>query len=462
MYGGAAGPGKTDCLIALALRNVWHPRYRGLILRRTNPRMAEILDRTYQLYPQAFGAEWKDGKKTWVFPSGAKIRLGHMEHEKDKYNYQGFEYQFFGWDELTEFEESQYLYLFSRARRTLDLPFPTIFRAASNPGNIGHGWVKKRFRIGLVPPGTTIIEKFIHPETGEEIVTSRVFIPGRLSDNPSINAAEYVENLMHLPEIDRLRLLDGIWDVYEGQAFRELNIDVHGIDPFDIPKEWECFRSFDWGYAKPFSVQWYACDFDGKLYRFSHWYGCAKDERGQWRNDTGLKMTATEIARGIKERERAMKLKIRIGPADPSIFSRRIQKDGTLGISVADEMGAEGIHWLKADNDRILGRQQVHHRLALDDDGRPGIYIFSDDEHFWRTWPLLREYEKNPEDIAEKNVEDHDFDATRYALMFRPAKPRHQVAPDIGSFRRERAKYIKAKSLAAKRGVSITEAYKTR
>lgn len=458
LYGGAAGPGKTDCLIALALRNVWHPKYRGLILRRTFPRLVEILDRARQLYPKS-GGHPSDGGRVWTFPSGSKIRFGHMEHVKDRYNYQGIQYQYFGFDELTEFEEIQYLYLFSRARRTLDLPFPTIFRAASNPGNIGHGWVKNRFRIGLVPPGSTIHEKFVHPETGEEIHTSRVFIPGRLSDNPSINAAEYVANLMHLPEIDRMRLLDGIWDVFEGQAFRELNADVHGIKPFEIPLEWECFRSFDWGYAKPFSVQWYACDFDGRLYRFAHWYGCGKDEKGNWKSDTGVKMTATEIARGIRERERDMRLKIRPGPADPSIYSRRPAKDGTLGISVADEMSQEGVLWLKADNDRILGRQQVHHRLALDDEGKPSLYVFADDEHFWRTMPLLQEYDKNPEDIAEKNVEDHDYDALRYALMFKPIRPRARVAPDLDSFQHERRKMIAARQHAARYGIPLANAY---
>jgi len=459
LFGGAAGPGKTDCLLALALRNTWHPRYRGLILRRTFPRLVEILDRTYQMYPKMGGAEWREGKKAWNFPSGAKIRVGHMEHEKDKYNYQGTEYQFFGWDELTEFLETQYLYLFSRARRTVDLPFPTIFRAASNPGNEGHLWVKKRFRIGTVPPGTTIFEEFTHPETGDRIKTSRVFIPGRLDDNPSINRDEYIANLMHLPEIDRMRLLEGIWDVFEGQAFRELNRDIHGITPFDVPPDWEAYRSFDWGYAKPFSVQWWAVDYDGRLYRFAHWYGIGKDERGQEKSDRGLKMTATEIARGIKERESQMRVKVRPGPADPSIWSQRPKRDGTLGISVADEMAQEGVVWIKGDNNRILGRQQVHHRLNLDDEGKPGVYIFTDDDHFWRTWPTLREYEKNPEDIEEKGAEDHDYDATRYAFMFRPMRPKKEIPPDLGSFQRERKKLIRAKQFATRHGLSLQDAF---
>jgi len=135
---------------------------------------------------------------------------------------------------------------------------------------------------------------------------------------------------------------------------------------------------------------------------------------------------------------------------------------GTLGISDADEMAAEQVHWIKADNDRKQGWHQVHTRLSTDDEGKPGLYIFKSCKHLWRTLPLLQEHPGDPDDIIHKNAEDHLPDALRYGCMHRPIKPKVRVAPDIGSFRRERQKYLKAKSLAAKRGISISEAYKTR
>src|SRR3990172_848697 len=115
LYGGAAGPGKTDCLIAAATRYIEHQDYKGLILRRTFPQLQEIIDRCFQRYPE-LGGVYRSTEHRWYFPSGATISLGHMQHENDMYNYQGKEFQFIGTDELTHFTEKQYLYMFSRCR----------------------------------------------------------------------------------------------------------------------------------------------------------------------------------------------------------------------------------------------------------------------------------------------------------------------------------------------------------
>jgi len=139
LYGGAAGPGKTDCLIALATRHLDNKNYRGLILRRTFPRLEEIIDRCHEKYP-AFGGMWRETKRRWFFPSGSSIRLGHMQHEEDKRDYSGKEYQFIGWDELTEFTESQYSFVVNSRARTKDITIPIRIRATTNPGGIGHNW----------------------------------------------------------------------------------------------------------------------------------------------------------------------------------------------------------------------------------------------------------------------------------------------------------------------------------
>lgn len=404
--GGAAGPGKTDCLIAMALRYVAHPDYRGIIFRRSFPQLSTIIDRMRRLYPRAVpGAAWKETPKTWIFPSGAKIRLGHIQHEGDKYDYQGDEFQFVGFDELTHFTETQYLYLFSRCRRTADFPWPPFVRATSNPGGIGHAWVKRRFRIGNVAPGTPIFDEYVDTDTGEVRRTARVFIPGFLRDNPSVNAEEYIGNLSHLPEIERMRLLNGLWDAFEGQAFSELNPDVHGFD-YDIPPEWEVFGSFDWGSAKPWSYGLYAINYDGTVFRFAEAYGAKQDENGDY-VDEGLRQNDNEIAHRILALEQEYRVKPRVRVADPAIWAKRPEQGGKRGPSVHETMQREGVYFIKADNDRIAGRRQCHHRLALQEDGKPGFFVHSRCKSFWQTIPEMREDEKNPEDIVTKEVPDH-------------------------------------------------------
>lgn len=456
MFGGSAGPGKTSCLIALATQYVDVPTYRGIIFRRTFPQLSEIIDRTRQLYPVAYpGAEWREQKKTWFFPSGAQVRLGHIQHEGDKYDYQGHEYQFIAFDELTQFTETQYTYLFSRCRRTLDFPYDPIVRSTTNPGGIGHAWVKRRFRIGNVDPGTTIWDEFIDGE-GQVRETSRVFISAHLEDNPSLNRAEYERTLQHLPEIERKRLLLGLWDAFEGQAFRELNYDLHSFE-FDVPPDWQVFGSFDWGSAKPWSYGLWAVDYDGRLYRFAEAFGGKKVD-DEW-VDEGLRQTETQIAREILDLEEKHGVTPKYRVADPAIWSRRPRKEGPPGPSVEENMRQENIWFIRGDNDRISGRRQLHHRLALQEDEKPSVFIHRRCTAWWQFVPLLVEDPKNPEDILEKDQPDHPYDETRYALMSRPMRPHVTVETDAGSFQAERRKLILAKQNAARRGISVAAAY---
>ena len=458
LYGGAAGGGKSDALIADAVRQGHRGNYRALLMRRTFPELSEILDRTRRMYPRIFpGADYKASEHTWILPSGARIRLGHCQHEDSIYQYQGDEFHYVGVDEAGRLTPKQYLYIFSRLR-SVDPAIRPLFRATSNPGGPCHAFLKNRFKIGNILPETTIFEEFLNTETGEVMKVSRAFVPATVYDNPTLMKADpgYIQRLLQLPEIEKQRLLYGDWSAFAGQFFHELNVEVHGFEDFEIPQEWEVYRCFDWGYAKPWCCLWIAVDFDGTLWIFRELYGAKGEE------DVGVRMTATEVARRIREAEREMKRKIHIGPADPSIWSRRPQKDGTMGISVADEMGAEGIWWIKADNDRKQGWHQMHTRLSVDEEGRPGVYISKSCKALWRTLPLLQEHPTDPDDITHKNAEDHAPDCARYGLQHRPIKPKVRTAPDAGSFRRERQKYLKAKTLAQKRGISLRDAYKAR
>lgn len=453
LFGGAAGPGKTDCLVAGMTRDVRNPKYHGLIIRRTFPQLQEIIDRCHRLYP-LMGARYKATDKRWEFPSGAVIDLGHMQHENDKYNYQGKEFHRIGVDELTQFTETQYTYLFSRLRTTDPEIIPQII-STTNPGGIGHYWVKERF-ISIATPGQTHFDK----DTG----LSRIFVPATIEDNPELynNDPAYLARLEALPEVEKLRLRHGIWDAFEGQVFSELSRSAHGIEPFDIPPEWKKYCVFDWGYARPFSVGWYALDYDGVIYRYREWYGCKEGEA-----NVGLKMQAWEVARGILERENE-KISMRI--ADPSIWHPRpdSRKREARGTTIFDDFASEGVFFTKADNDRMHGKQQVHKRLRIEQDidmetgeilaEHPMFYCFNDCEHFWRTIPMLQEDARNPEDI-DTDMEDHIYDDFRYMCMARPMMPKRQDHVPKGSFQHERDKFIRAKKYAKRHGTSITVAY---
>ncbi|MGZ3423128.1 MAG: phage terminase large subunit [Polyangiales bacterium] len=225
LYGGAAGGGKSEALLAGALRFVHVPHFRALILRRTYADLERsLIDRSRGMYRAACpGAEYNEGKKVWRFPSGACIYFGHLEHEKDKYAYQSAEFSYLAFDELTHFSESQYSYLLSRARSSKGLP--VFVRSATNPGGDGHAWVMRRWGPWLDPscdlyaePGETLWYK--NGEHGEDYLDgerrgalSRVFVPARVTDNPYLLGADptYVERLRGLDPLTRAQLLDGNW-----------------------------------------------------------------------------------------------------------------------------------------------------------------------------------------------------------------------------------------------------------
>jgi hypothetical protein len=447
LYGGAAGGGKTDCNIMEATRYIHEPDYKAVIFRRTFPQLQEIIDRCRQYYPLV-GGEYRASDHRWGFPSGATIKLGHMAESDSHYNYQGDQYQFIAFDEACHFLPKQLLYLHSRCRTT-NPNIPLRIRYGTNPGGPAHSFLKERFRIGVVEPFTTIYDEV----TG----LPRVFIPAKVADNPSltINDPDYVLRLMQLPEIERMRLLDGVWDAFEGQMFSELNRDVHGFDD-DLPLEWESFGAFDWGYARPWVYMILRVDYEGRLYLDRLHYGAKPGAE-----NIGLRQTDTEIARTIRALEdQDPRIKVRWRVAGPDIFNPKRKRDGMLGPSPSEEMSREGINFIKADDARVIGWQQIHHRLQLDAGGQPWFYARRSLGNFWRTMSDLREDANNPEDAIRKDIEDHIPEALRYAFMTRPMRPRRAVESDVGSFQAERRKYIRAKQFAARKGISLDAAYR--
>ena len=208
LYGGAAGGGKTDLLLMAALLFVEVRQYAAVIFRRTFAQLSRadgLLARAQEwLAPtDAKPAETVNGFPTrWDFPSGAVLEFEHMQHESDKFNHQGAAYDFIGFDELTQFSESQYRYLFSRLRRLEGSTIPPRVRSTSNPGGVGHDWVQTRWAI----PRETVPLAHVGPK-------GRVFIPAKLADNPHLDRAAYVESLMELDPVTREQLLNGDWSV---------------------------------------------------------------------------------------------------------------------------------------------------------------------------------------------------------------------------------------------------------
>lgn len=203
-YGGAAFGGKSAALLAAALQYVDLPNYDALILRRTFTQLAKpgaLMDMSHE-WLAGTDAVWTGTDKKWLFPSGATLSFGHIENENDKYNFQGPSYHFVAFDELTQFSETQYRYLFTRLRKPVDSEVPIRMRATSNPGGTGHEWVKKRF-----------VSKAGRKE-------GRVFIPAKATDNPGADLESYGQSLAEVDPILRKQMEEGDWDAYEGGRFQ--------------------------------------------------------------------------------------------------------------------------------------------------------------------------------------------------------------------------------------------------
>jgi len=248
LYGGAAGGGKSEGLLAGALRYINRADYRAILFRRTSPDLVRsLIDRSHKLYPVC-GGEFRQDKSLWQFPSGARVYLSHMQYESDVHSHQSAEYQYVGFDELTTFTQRQYTYLISRLRSSSGLP--SRIRSATNPGGEGAPWVLRRWAPWLVPVDRWTVEgiegweapvaaadgevlSIVQVDDDREGVVARgtaesltrVFVPAKLSDNPhlALGDPEYRARLLSLDAVTRLQLLGGLWlvKVSAGMMFKK-------------------------------------------------------------------------------------------------------------------------------------------------------------------------------------------------------------------------------------------------
>ena len=421
-FGGAAGGGKSEALVVEALRQISVPHYRGLILRKTYKNLLELIDKSYKYYPAADPkARYNGTEHCWTFGSGAKIYFRNVKSSTYKSDFQGLQFDYIAFDELTHFTFDEYSYIKGRNRPSGPGTICYV-RASGNPGGIGHAWVKDRFIMSGKPGERIWSEEEVRKPDGSKIKvrSSRTFIPSSVFDNSILlkNDPKYLATLAALPWAQRQAMLYGDWNSFSGQVFTEWKDNpehyddqrwTHVINPFPIPRHWQIVRSFDWGRAKPFSVGWWAVDEEGRMYRIRELYGCKENSP-----NTGLEWDDAKIARAILDIEREderMRGKQIFGVADPAIGLGK----GQTGYGAAWAMAQEGCYFSKARNNRMLGLQQFHNRLAFDKEGRPMMQVFNTCRNFIKQIPSLVYSEIDVEDV-DTNQEDHIYDESRYAL----------------------------------------------
>lgn len=432
-YGGARGGGKSHAVRHKAVGLGF--KYKGItigIVRRTYP---ELLKNHIEPLKQILHADLPDKRKraatynqtdkVMKLRNGSKIYFLYCDNERQLGRFQGIEFDVLFIDEATHFPEEWIKKMVASVRGVND--FPKRIYYTMNPGGLGHAYMKRLF----------IEKKYQKGERPEEYA----FIKALVTDNKALMEADpdYVHQLEALPEKLRKAWLEGSWDIFEGQFFEEflekppdaiaeeMGVSVeeltrrrqwtHVIEPFDVPQSWPIYRSFDWGYSKPFSCGWWTMDYDGVLYRIAELYGCTKEP------NTGVKWEPNRVFEKMKEVEMThpyLKGKRITGVADPAIWSKE------TGESIEEAAASHGIYFSKADNTRIPGWLQIHYRMAFDDNGYPMMYVFNTCKAFIRTIPLQVYDDTHVEDL-DTDMEDHVADETRYMCMSRPIPPRRKT-----------------------------------
>ncbi len=401
LFGGAAGGGKSyGQMVDALLYALRYPGSKQLVLRRTFAELDKSLIRTsLALYPRSiysFNASSHVGR----FKNGSIIDFGYCATENDVYQYQSAEYDLIRFDELTHFTEAQYLYLISRVRGAN--PYPKQIKSSTNPGGVGHGWVKHRF-VDVGAAGSAV--------TGEDGMT-RIFIPSLLDDNVFLKRGDpnYEKRLLALPERERKALLYGNWDIFEGQYFSEFSRAMHVCEPFEIPKGWRRLRTIDYGLDR-LACLWIALSPDGRFYVYREY--CESD------------LPISAAARAILERT-AESEDIYATLAPPDLWSRS-QESGRSKASLFSEYG---INFTKTSNDREAGWLSVKELLG-DRGGFAPLQIFSTCSELIRCLPALQTDKIRPTDCSTEPHEiTHAPDALRgFAIYY--ASPKEEVAPIV-------------------------------
>ncbi|MBQ4325052.1 MAG: terminase family protein [Clostridia bacterium] len=397
LFGGAAGGGKSyGQLIDALLYALTYPASKQLILRRTYAELEKSLIRvSLALFPRQIYT-YHATSHTGHFRNGSLIDFGYCATENDVFQYQSAEYDVVRFDELTHFTEFQYVYLISRVRGANG--YPKQIKSSTNPGGVGHGWVKARF-VDPAPPSTV----FFAPDG-----SSRVFIPSRIDDNQFLTRLDpdYKRRLMALPEREQKALLLGDWNIFEGQYFTEFSYEVHTCDPIPLPAEWRRYRTIDYGLDR-LACLWIAVDGERNVYVY----------RELCESDLIVSRAAEKILEYTPPGEQ-----IYATLAPPDLWARSQES----GRSKALLFGEHGLRFTKTANDRETGWLSVKELLRPTGEGRARLHIFRSCTELIRCLPMLQTDPLRPTDtLTEPHAITHAPDALRgFAIYYsHPAAP---------------------------------------
>lgn len=471
LYGGAAYGGKSYLLRALAIALCYDvPGLQVYLFRRTYPDLMSNHMNGSGSFPELLSAfvekkqvKIREDSIEWV--NGSKIHLCHCQHEKDVTKYQGAEIHVLLVDELTSFTEYIYRFLRNRVRlggRTIPPKWKNklpLIVCGSNPGGIGHAWVKRSF-IDMAKESE--VRKMPDSEGG----MMRQFIRSKSSDNVigMKNDPGYVARLTGLGSDALVRAMrDGDWDIVAGAAFESLNRDVHCIRPFEIPDWWTKFTSLDWGSSKPYANLWMAVADNtttlkgrngepdkligkGSIIIYRELYG--------WNGkpDEGCREESWEVARKIHNLEKGERIDYRI--ADNAMWA---EHDGpSIAERMMDALQREGNkcpNMEQSRKDRRANYLEIRARIGNSDGENPGLYVFDTCFHFWRTMPDLQLDQRDPEKGWDSSQEDHIADALAYGVVSRP------ILMDKKMFMNKEYDEARTKAFRADRGNTNSSRY---
>ena len=473
MPGGSAGGGKSELGVAMPLvkkckysSRLWyqHPQFKGLIIRRTIPELKkELVKRCLQFYPQT-GAAYNKTDRLWTFPAGGQIYLGAAEHEDDIRRYDTEQFSYIFVEESTSFTEFMYIYLMSRLRPA-DEDLPSLLFSATTPGNIGHGWVRKRF-VEPCKEGGKIIRQFffnkegnyLTDENGEKKYIQRIFIRALPTDNKHLlrNDPDYLTKLESLPEAERAAKL-GDWWTFSGQVFDSFRAKkfpdepdnaLHVIDPVSIPDWWPRVLAVDWGYAAATVALWGAISPEGKVYIYREYYVRMTDV-AVWGTEIG------ELSRGENLRCLVLDVNAWDSRGEPKSVAEQFQDhfSKSSGHTIAVEQASKGrisgkilvqeyLRWKQKPAIKVAHNKQYDQDEAdrlrrisetawaryvelfappETESNIPKLQIFSNCKNLIECIPLCVYDDKNVEDVKEWNVTDgqigdDSYDCLRYLL----------------------------------------------
>lgn len=427
-FGGSRGGGKTDGVLGKYLLKArrYGDGFNGVIFRKEMPASDDMIERSAELY-EPIGAKFSYQKTMWRFPFGGRLRFRPLERTLDADKYQGQNLTDACVEEAGQYATPAPIDRLNGVLRSAH-GVPTQLILTGNPGGAGQLWLKHRY-IDPAPMGMKRLIRLL--PNGKE--HRYVYIPSRIQHNRILmrEDPDYINRLylVGTPELVRA-WLEGDFSAIEGAYFDCWSQRLI-VEPFSVPEHWVRFRAMDVGSAAPFSVGWYVVVGEevtaegmdgpqtipkGALVKYREWYGAAKDERGQTIPNVGLKLTAEEVAEGIKRREQGETMDY--GVIDPSAFAE------SGGPSYAERMAKLGVMFHKADNTRVskggvpAGWDLVRSRMKGDGEN-PMLFFFSTCVDSIRTFPVAQHSEIRPEDL-DSDGEDHALDECRYACSSRP------------------------------------------